>query len=126
MIVKAFGILRGSALVQPEQRMKPSGAQPLPRAGSLHSLLFAAALGAGVMDPRIAAIMTAIVILSMALTPLVVLPSIASRRRPNLLAMVSKMRTICMAACCSSVSAVSRSWSAKRCWRRTSISRSSD
>lgn len=73
MIVKAFGIYAVARLFGAEQREAIRRAAFFAQGGEFAFVLFAAALSAGVMDPRIAAIMTAIVILSMALTPLVVL-----------------------------------------------------
>lgn len=73
MIVKAFGIYTVARLFGAEQREAIRRAALFAQGGEFAFVLFAAALSAGVMDPRIAAIMTAIVILSMALTPLVVL-----------------------------------------------------
>ena len=72
------------------------------------------------------AILTAIVILSMALTPLGVLAlrwllprgrAVDGRRR--------RRRRTCTAACWSSASAASARWRARRCWRAASTSRSS-
>jgi glutathione-regulated potassium-efflux system protein KefB len=73
MVVKAFGIYAVARLFGAAQHEAVQRAALFAQGGEFAFVLFAAALAGGVMDARIAAIMTAIVIISMALTPLVVL-----------------------------------------------------
>lgn len=73
MAVKAFGIYAIARLFGAEQREAVERAALFAQGGEFAFVLYSAAFAVGVMDPRIAAIMTAIVIISMALTPLVVL-----------------------------------------------------
>lgn len=73
MLVKAFGIYAVARLFGARQREAVGRAALFAQGGEFAFVLYAGALTAGVMTPRIAAIMTAIVIISMALTPLVVL-----------------------------------------------------
>ncbi|MBL8531764.1 MAG: cation:proton antiporter [Hyphomonadaceae bacterium] len=73
MIVKALGIYAIARLFKADHREALHRAALFAQGGEFAFVLYAAALSAGVMDARIAAIMTAIVIISMALTPLVVL-----------------------------------------------------
>jgi len=73
MVVKAFGIYAIARLLGADQRDAIQRAALFAQGGEFAFVLYSAALAAGVMDARIAAIMTAIVIISMALTPLVVI-----------------------------------------------------
>jgi glutathione-regulated potassium-efflux system protein KefB len=73
MLVKAFGIYGVARLLGASQHEAVNRAALFAQGGEFAFVLYAGALTAGVMDARIAAIMTAIVIISMALTPLVVL-----------------------------------------------------
>lgn len=73
MIVKAIGIYVVARLFKADHHESLRRAALFAQGGEFAFVLYAAALSGGVMDPRIAAIMTAIVIISMALTPLVVL-----------------------------------------------------
>jgi len=81
--VVAFMSVQAIAVYGVARAFKSSRHEALQRAahfaqgGEFAFVLYAAALGAGVIDARLASIMTAIVILSMALTPLV---AIAQRR----------------------------------------------
>ncbi|ANP45509.1 monovalent cation:proton antiporter-2 (CPA2) family protein [Candidatus Viadribacter manganicus] len=73
MAVKALGIYGVARVFKADQREAVRRAALFAQGGEFAFVLYAAALSAGVMDARIAAVMTAIVIISMALTPLVVL-----------------------------------------------------
>ncbi len=73
MIVKAIGIYGVARAFGADQRESIQRAALFAQGGEFAFVLYSAALSGGVMDARIAAVMTAIVILSMALTPLVVL-----------------------------------------------------
>jgi glutathione-regulated potassium-efflux system protein KefB len=73
MAVKAFGIFAVARLSGARQHEAVNRAALFAQGGEFAFVLYAGALAAGVMDARIAAIMTAIVIISMALTPLVVM-----------------------------------------------------
>jgi glutathione-regulated potassium-efflux system protein KefB len=73
MVVKALGIYGVARLFGADQRESIRRAALFAQGGEFAFVLYAAALSAGVMDARIAAVMTAIVIISMALTPVVVL-----------------------------------------------------
>ena len=77
--VAVFMAAQGLAVYGVARGFRADHAEALQRAvhfaqgGEFAFVLYAAALSAGVMDPRVAAIMTAIVIISMALTPVVVI-----------------------------------------------------
>jgi glutathione-regulated potassium-efflux system protein KefB len=73
MVVKAFGIYTIARLLGASHHESINRAALFAQGGEFAFVLYASALSFGVMDARIAAIMTAIVIISMALTPLVVL-----------------------------------------------------
>lgn len=73
MAVKALGIYSVARLFKADHRESMRRAALFAQGGEFAFVLFSAALAGGVMDARIAAIMTAIVIISMALTPVVVL-----------------------------------------------------
>ncbi len=73
MAVKALGIYLVARAFKADHRESIRRAALFAQGGEFAFVLFAAALAGGVMDARIAAIMTAIVIISMALTPIVVL-----------------------------------------------------
>lgn len=73
MIVKALGIYGVARLFKANHHEGVQRAALFAQGGEFAFVLYAAALSGGVMDARIAALMTAIVIISMALTPLVVL-----------------------------------------------------
>ncbi|MGE0740517.1 MAG: monovalent cation:proton antiporter-2 (CPA2) family protein [Hyphomonadaceae bacterium] len=73
MVVKGFGIYAVARLFGAQKREAITRAALFAQGGEFAFVLYAAALNGGVMDERIAAIMTAIVIISMVLTPLVVL-----------------------------------------------------
>ncbi|HRK63143.1 MAG TPA: monovalent cation:proton antiporter-2 (CPA2) family protein [Terricaulis sp.] len=73
MVVKALGIYGVARLFKADHHEALQRAALFAQGGEFAFVLYAAALSGGVMDARISAIMTAIVIISMALTPLVVL-----------------------------------------------------
>jgi len=73
MIVKALGIYTVARLFKAKHREALHRAALFAQGGEFAFVLYAGALSAGVMDARTAAGMTAVVILSMALTPLVVM-----------------------------------------------------
>jgi glutathione-regulated potassium-efflux system protein KefB len=73
MVVKALGIYGVARLFKASQHESINRAALFAQGGEFAFVLYAAALSGGVMDARIASVMTAIVIISMALTPLVVL-----------------------------------------------------
>jgi len=73
MAVKAFGIYSVARLFRSPHREAVRRAALFAQGGEFAFVLYAAALGVGLFDARISALMTAIVILSMALTPLVLL-----------------------------------------------------
>ena len=71
MITKAIGIYVIALLFGAKSREALLRAVLFAQGGEFAFVLYSAALTAGVFDPRVAAVMSAIVILSMALTPLV-------------------------------------------------------
>ncbi|HEX8900971.1 monovalent cation:proton antiporter-2 (CPA2) family protein [Vitreimonas sp.] len=73
MVVKALGIYGIASAFGADQREAITRAALFAQGGEFAFVLYSAALAGGVMSPEIAAVMTAIVIISMALTPLVVL-----------------------------------------------------
>jgi glutathione-regulated potassium-efflux system protein KefB len=73
MFVKAFGIYIVARFFKANHREALHRASLFAQGGEFAFVLYAGALAAGVMDARTAAGMTAVVILSMALTPLVVI-----------------------------------------------------
>ncbi len=73
MIVKAIGIYGVARLFKADRREAMQRAALFAQGGEFAFVLFGAAVAVGVFDPRYAAAATAIVIISMALTPLVVL-----------------------------------------------------
>jgi glutathione-regulated potassium-efflux system protein KefB len=73
MITKAIGIFLIALLFRANWREALLRAVLFAQGGEFAFVLYAAALSHGVFDPRVAAIMSAIVILSMALTPLIVI-----------------------------------------------------
>jgi len=73
MLVKAVGIYGVARAFKSNHREALQRAALFAQGGEFAFVLYAAALGSGVMAPHLAAAATAIVILSMALTPLVVL-----------------------------------------------------
>lgn len=73
MVVKALGIYGIARAFGADQREAITRAALFAQGGEFAFVLYSAALAGGVMSPEIAAVMTAIVIISMALTPLVVL-----------------------------------------------------
>ncbi len=73
MAVKALGIYGVARVLKAGQRESVRRAALFAQGGEFAFVLYAAAFSAGVMDARISAVMTAIVIISMALTPIVVL-----------------------------------------------------
>lgn len=73
MVVKALGIYGVARFFKASQHEAIQRAALFAQGGEFAFVLYASALSGGVMDARIAAVMTAIVIISMALTPLVVL-----------------------------------------------------
>ena len=77
MAVKAAGIYGIARLAHSSHEAAVHRAALFAQGGEFAFVLYAAALGVGLFEPRIAAVMSAIVILSMALTPLVL---IAQRR----------------------------------------------
>lgn len=73
MVVKALGIYGIARAFGADQREAITRAALFAQGGEFAFVLYSAALAGGVMSPEIVAVMTAIVIISMALTPLVVL-----------------------------------------------------
>ncbi|HVY89798.1 MAG TPA: monovalent cation:proton antiporter-2 (CPA2) family protein [Hyphomonadaceae bacterium] len=73
MVVQASGVYAVARLFGADHRESIRRAFLFGQGGEFAFVLYAAALAAGVIDARTAAIMTAVVILSMALTPLTVL-----------------------------------------------------
>ena len=73
MVVKAIGVYGVARAFGAEPRESSQRAALFAQGGEFAFVLYAAALSAGVFDARAGAVMAAIVILSMALTPLVVL-----------------------------------------------------
>ncbi len=73
MLVKSLGIYAVARLFRAAHREALHRASQFAQGGEFAFVLYAGALAAGVMDARTAAGMTAVVILSMALTPLVVI-----------------------------------------------------
>ncbi|MDZ4762401.1 MAG: monovalent cation:proton antiporter-2 (CPA2) family protein, partial [Alphaproteobacteria bacterium] len=73
MLVKASGIYTVARLFRASHREAVHRASLFAQGGEFAFVLYASALGAGVFDARTSAVMTAIVIISMALTPLVVM-----------------------------------------------------
>jgi len=73
MVVKALGIYGVARAFRADHRESLQRAATFAQGGEFAFVLFAAALAGGVFDTRAAAVMSAIVILSMALTPIVVL-----------------------------------------------------
>ncbi|MGE0532199.1 MAG: monovalent cation:proton antiporter-2 (CPA2) family protein [Hyphomonadaceae bacterium] len=73
MLVKGIGIYFVARAFKADHRESIRRAALFAQGGEFAFVLYAAALSSGVMDERISAIMTAIVIISMALTPLVVI-----------------------------------------------------
>jgi len=73
MAVKAIGIYTVARLTKSDHHAASQRAALFAQGGEFAFVLYAAAVGVGLFDGRISAIMTAIVILSMALTPLVLL-----------------------------------------------------
>jgi glutathione-regulated potassium-efflux system protein KefB len=80
MVVKAGGIYGIARLAGSPHRAAVHRAALFAQGGEFAFVLYAAALAVGLFDPRVSAIMTAIVILSMALTPLVLLAQKRLRR----------------------------------------------
>jgi len=79
MVVKALGIYIVARLSGSDHAAAVHRGALFAQGGEFAFVLYAAALGVGLFDARISAIMTAIVILSMALTPLVLI--VQSRMR---------------------------------------------
>jgi glutathione-regulated potassium-efflux system protein KefB len=73
MVVKALAIYAVARLFRADHRESLQRAALFAQGGEFAFVLYASAVAAGVMDGRVSAGMTAIVILSMALTPLVVI-----------------------------------------------------
>jgi len=73
MAAKAFGIYVVARLFRAGPREAVQRAALFAQGGEFAFVLYAAAVADGVMTPRVSALMTAIVILSMAVTPLVVI-----------------------------------------------------
>ncbi len=80
MFVKAIGIYAIARLTGSEHSAAAHRAALFAQGGEFAFVLYAAALTAGLFNARISAIMTAIVILSMALTPLVLIAQSRLRR----------------------------------------------
>jgi len=83
MIVKAIGIYAVARLFKAGRHEAVQRAALFAQGGEFAFVLYAAALSSGVMDARISAIMTAIVIISMALTPLVVIVLRRFEKKPE-------------------------------------------
>lgn len=73
MVVKASGIYAIARIAGSDHRAAVHRAALFAQGGEFAFVLYAAALGVGLFDPRVSAVMTAIVILSMALTPLILM-----------------------------------------------------
>ncbi len=73
MIIKAFGIVAVAKLFKASRKEALSRAALMAQGGEFAFVLYAAATAAGIIDGRANAILTATVIISMALTPLTVL-----------------------------------------------------
>ena len=71
MVVKALGIYAVARLFRADNREAVARAALFAQGGEFAFVLYAAAIAVGVLDPETGSAMTAIVILSMALTPLV-------------------------------------------------------
>src|SRR5262245_41465449 len=84
MGVKAAGIYAVARMFKAPQREAVNRAALFAQGGEFAFVLFAAAFAGGVMDARITAVATAIVIISMALTPLVVLALSRFQGEPEL------------------------------------------
>jgi len=80
MSVKAVGIYMVARLARSGHAASAGRAGLFAQGGEFAFVLYAAALGVGLFDARISAIMSAIVILSMALTPLVLIVQRRTRR----------------------------------------------
>lgn len=81
MAVKAAGIYAVARLFRADHREAVTRAALFAQGGEFAFVLYGAALAGGVIDPRTSAIMTAIVILSMALTPILLI--VMERLRPK-------------------------------------------
>jgi glutathione-regulated potassium-efflux system protein KefB len=73
MVVKAIGIYAVARLFRADHREAIARAALFAQGGEFAFVLYAAAVSAGLFDARVAATLTAIVILSMVLTPVVVI-----------------------------------------------------
>jgi len=82
MAVKAVGIYAVARLFRASPRESIERAALFAQGGEFAFVLYGAALAGGVIDPRTSAVMTAIVILSMALTPVVII--VLDRLTPRL------------------------------------------
>ncbi|WP_326524862.1 monovalent cation:proton antiporter-2 (CPA2) family protein [Sphingomonas sp.] len=80
MVVKAAGIYGIARIAGSTHRDAIHRAALFAQGGEFAFVLYAAALGVGLFDARVGAIMSAVVILSMALTPLVLIVSNRMRR----------------------------------------------
>jgi glutathione-regulated potassium-efflux system protein KefB len=80
MIVKAIGIYAIARLAKSDHAGATHRAALFAQGGEFAFVLYAAALAAGIFDTRASAVMSAIVILSMALTPIVLLVHAQMRR----------------------------------------------
>ena len=125
MAVKAFGIYGVARVAGSDHRSASRRAALFAQGGEFAFVLYAAALAAGLFDARISAIMTAIVILSMALTPLVLIAQQQSAAARRSRSKGWNAPTACAGACCSSASAASPRSPPRPCWRSGWSSRSS-
>jgi glutathione-regulated potassium-efflux system protein KefB len=80
MVVKAIGIYVVARLTRSDHAAASHRAALFAQGGEFAFVLYAAALAAGIFDARASAVMSAIVILSMALTPIVLLAHAQMRR----------------------------------------------
>src|SRR5690606_16063257 len=80
MAVKALGIYGVARLTRSDHRAAVHRAGLFAQGGEFAFVLYGAALAVGLFDLRTSAVMTAIVILSMALTPLVLIVQASARR----------------------------------------------
>jgi len=85
MAVKAFGIYVVSRVAGSDHPAAVHRAGLFAQGGEFAFVLYAAALNVGLFDARVSAIMTAIIILSMALTPLVLIVQQQMRRNEPVL-----------------------------------------
>jgi glutathione-regulated potassium-efflux system protein KefB len=119
MAVQALAVYGVARFFKADHRESVMRAAHFAQGGEFAFVLYAAAFAVGLIDARIASIMTAIVIFSMALAP----RRGGSRQSLKCRATAWRTRAISAGACCLSALAVLPRSSASRCWRAASISR---